>query len=48
MFYVDKLKVKQIDTVECQQLVIDIINSVITDPRNIMTVRRFIVYYQKQ
>ena len=28
---------KQIDTVECQQLVIDIINSVITDPRNIMT-----------
>ena len=29
---------KQIDTVECQQLVIDIINSVITDPCNIMTV----------
>ena len=33
---------KQIDTVECQQLVIDIINSIITDPRNIMTVGNYI------
>ena len=42
IFFVDIWKVKQIETVECQQLVIDIVNSVVTDPRNTMTVGNYI------
>ena len=33
---------KQIDTAECQQLLIDIANSVVTDPRNTMTLGNYI------
>ena len=42
IFFADIWKVKQIDTVECQKLVIDIVNSLVTDPRNTMTVGNYI------
>ena len=41
-YFFCRWKVKQIDTVECQHLVIDIINSVITDPGNTITVGNYI------
>ena len=42
IFFADIWKVKHIDTVECQKLVINMVNSLVTDPRNTMTVGNYI------
>ena len=41
IFFADIWKVKHIDTVECQKLVINMVNSLVTDPRNTMTVGNY-------